>query len=254
MPEGEPSKAHSCVCVSPVALTGGYRLLGAVNGVQMSLLLDTGAAVTLLREDTWARITAESPQELRPWSTLKLVSAGGTPLTIHGSARVELDLEGEKFTTEIVVVSPLTSEAILGLDFLQGQQASIDLATKTTQSEGRRARFALERPYLHAASSPWEHRSDGSGCGNDRGTTPKRTGDHGESRYLSGGSVASAGSGGQELAGRRGLRSRGADFDYCAGASSESLDGTGDSICRHDASYAGEGGATPRSRGCREQW
>ena len=76
-PEGEPSKAHSCVCVSPVALTGGDRLLGAVNGVQMSLLLDTGAAVTLLREDTWALITAESPQELRPWSTLKLVSAGG---------------------------------------------------------------------------------------------------------------------------------------------------------------------------------
>ena len=145
-PEGEPSKAHSCVCVSPVALTGGYRLLGAVNGVQMSLLLDTGAAVTLLREDTWARVTAESPQELRPWSTLKLVSAGGTPLTIHGSARVELDLEWEKFTTEIVVVSPLTSEAILGLDFLQGQQASIDLATKTLSLKGGGRALPLRDP------------------------------------------------------------------------------------------------------------
>ena len=43
-PEGEPSKAHSpnvCVCVSPVAPKGGYRLLGAVNDVQLSLLLDT---------------------------------------------------------------------------------------------------------------------------------------------------------------------------------------------------------------------
>ena len=145
VPEGEPNKAHSCVCVSPVALTRGYRLLGAVNGVQMSLLLDTGAAVTLLREDTWARITAESPQELRPWSTLKLVSAGGTPLTIHGSARVELDLEGEKFTT-IVVVSPLTSEAILGLDFLQGQQTSIDLATKTLSLKGGGRALPLRDP------------------------------------------------------------------------------------------------------------
>ena len=92
--------------------------------------------MTLLREGTWTRISAESPQELRPWSTLKLVSAGGTPLTIYGSARVELDLEGEKFTTEVVVVSPLTSEAILGLDFLQEQQASINLAARTLSLKG----------------------------------------------------------------------------------------------------------------------
>ena len=132
-PEGEPSKAHSpnvCVYVSPVAPRGGYHLFGAVNEVQLSLLLDTGAAVTLLREDTWARITAKKPQELKPWSMLKLVSAGGAPLTIHGSARVELELEEEKFATEIVVVSPLTTEAILGLDFLSQHRASIDLVDK----------------------------------------------------------------------------------------------------------------------------
>ncbi len=120
--------------------------MGAVNGVRMSLLLDTGAAVTLLREDTWARVVAKSPQELRPWSALKLVSAGGTPLTIHGSARVELELEGEKFTTPIVVVSPLTSEAILGLDFLQGQQASIDLASKKLRLKGGKCDLPFRDP------------------------------------------------------------------------------------------------------------
>ena len=65
-------------------------MFGAVNEVQLSLLLDTGATVTLLREDTWARIAANKPQELKPWSMLKLVSSGWAPLTIHGSARVEL--------------------------------------------------------------------------------------------------------------------------------------------------------------------
>ena len=132
-PEGEPIKAHTnvYVCVSPTTLTGGYRLSGAVNGAQMSLLLDTGAAVTLLREDTWVRATAKDPQELQPRSTLKLVSADGTPLTIHGCACVELELEGaKKFTTEVVVVSPLTSEAILGLDFLKRHRARIDLENK----------------------------------------------------------------------------------------------------------------------------
>ena len=61
---------------------------------------------------------------------LKLGSSGGAPLTIHDSARVELELEEEKFATEIVVVSPLTIEAILGLDFLSQHRASIDLVDK----------------------------------------------------------------------------------------------------------------------------
>ena len=131
-PEGEASKAHSSVrvCVSPVSPSGGYRLVGAVNGVQTSLLLDTGTAVTLLRDDIWVRVTTKTPQELKPWSALQLVSADGSPLTIHGSARVKLELEGEEFMVNTMVVSPLTSEAILGLDFLQEQQALIDLASK----------------------------------------------------------------------------------------------------------------------------
>ena len=66
-----------------------------------------------------------------------MVSAGGTPLTIHGSASIELELEGEPFSTDVVVVSPLTSEAILGLNFLQEQQATIDLpgCQETTPKE-----------------------------------------------------------------------------------------------------------------------
>ena len=118
------------IYVSPVAPTGGYSLLGSINEVEIALLLDTGAAVTLLREDAWSRMTSKKPQKLELWSTMTLVSAAGAPLTIHGCACIELMLGGKPFLTEIVVVSPLTSEAILGLDFLQGQQASIDLSSK----------------------------------------------------------------------------------------------------------------------------
>jgi len=49
-----------------------------------------------------------------------------TPLTIHGQA-IDLKLGGGKFQTDFVVVSPLTSEAISGIDFLQAQLAVIDL-------------------------------------------------------------------------------------------------------------------------------
>ena len=120
--------------------------MGAVNGAQVSFLLDTGAAVTLLRDDTWTRANAKVPQELKPWSTLELVGAGGTPLTVHGSACVELELEGEVFLSDIVVVSSLTTEAILGLDFLKEQEASIDLASKRLHLKGKGCDLPLRDP------------------------------------------------------------------------------------------------------------
>ena len=124
MPGNEVSKAHSshvhvCQGASSFSIARGHQELGAVNGVRVSWLLDTGAAVTLLHKDVWAQVKASNPQKLKPWTAMKLVSAGGTPLTIHGSAQIEVELEGQKYPTEVVVVSTLTSEAtcIIGLDF-----------------------------------------------------------------------------------------------------------------------------------------
>ena len=97
--------------------------LAAFNGVSFTLLVDTGAAVTLLREDVWTQIAAH-PGDLKPWSGASQISAGGAPLTIHWSACVSLELEGRKFLTDLVVVSSLTFQAIQGIDFLLAQQAT----------------------------------------------------------------------------------------------------------------------------------
>ena len=113
---GGKLKVPPLISVSPV--TCGYHLPGTVNGTQVSLLLDTGAAVTLLREDVRKGITPQPPP-LKPWQGAMLVSADDTPLTIHGCSCVDLQLGGSRFDTEVVVVSPLTFEAIMGTDFLQ---------------------------------------------------------------------------------------------------------------------------------------
>ena len=144
--ESEVHHPNTYMYASPVDSTGGYHVVGSVDGVQVSLLLDTGAAVTLLREDTWSQVTTKNPQALRPWSALELVSAGGTTLTARGCASVELELGGEKFMVEIVVVSSLTSEAILGLDSLREQEASIDLASRRLHLKGKRCNIPLNDP------------------------------------------------------------------------------------------------------------
>ena len=140
------------VYASPVAPLAGYRLSG--TGVNISLLLDTGAAVTLLREDTWLQVAAKDTPALKPWSAAKLISAAGAPLTVHGSASIELKLGNEGFITEVLVVSPLTSEAILGLDFLMEHQASIDLPSRTLHLKERGCNIPLQDPtMLHKATS-----------------------------------------------------------------------------------------------------
>ena len=49
---------------------------------------------------------------------------------VHGHTTVSVELGGREFQVGMVVVSPLTTEAILGLDFLSAHSAKIDLQEK----------------------------------------------------------------------------------------------------------------------------
>ena len=64
---------------------------GFVGGVPVTLLLDTGAAVALLRHDVWTKAVPQR-STLKPWSGATLVIAGGMPLTIHGHALIDFEL------------------------------------------------------------------------------------------------------------------------------------------------------------------
>ena len=76
-------------------------------------LVDTGSALTILRRDTWEKCKKPG-QQLIPWCRSKLVGAEGSQLHVFGSALITLNLEGEIFELSVVVIDPLTSEAILG--------------------------------------------------------------------------------------------------------------------------------------------
>ena len=96
-PDCEPCNVQfsdSQMYVSPVAPTGSYRMARVIKGIEMFLLLDTAVAVALLREEaSWSQVIAKEPQDLMRWSTVTLVSVGGTPLIIHDYACVVLELK-----------------------------------------------------------------------------------------------------------------------------------------------------------------
>ena len=61
---------------------------------------------------------------------LNVSGVSGSPLNMGSSIWVDLYLAGQKFVTDTVVVSSLSTEAKVGLDFLPRYSAIINLAKK----------------------------------------------------------------------------------------------------------------------------
>ena len=96
-----------------------------VNGIPTSFLLDTRAAVTLMRKDEWDHVSLGT--ELEPWGEHNLVSIDGTPLLNCGHATVDLSLGEQTYSVDIVVVGTLTTMAILDIDFLMKYNDIVDV-------------------------------------------------------------------------------------------------------------------------------
>ena len=125
----DKNKAHPNVALatSSPKFAKGQMIQARVNGNPTELLLDTGSAVTLLRLDTWVRCKGDSDQ-LEQWTRQRLVGVDGTPLEVAGGCKVEITLAQATFTHFVLVVDSLLSDGIIGLDFLQQNQCSVDLA------------------------------------------------------------------------------------------------------------------------------
>ena len=90
--------------------------MAKVNDSPVVFLLDTGSALTILRRNVWERCRL-STQQLQPWNQKKLIGSGGTLLNVYGWTTIEIDVKNEKFSQSVMIVDPLATKAILGLDF-----------------------------------------------------------------------------------------------------------------------------------------
>ena len=102
-------------------------MTATINDQAVVFLVDTSLAVTILHKDTWERCK-KPEQQLVPWCQSRLVGAEGSQLRVFGSFQIVLSVEGKKFELFVVVIDPLTSEAILGLDMLT--TCTVDLSHK----------------------------------------------------------------------------------------------------------------------------
>lgn len=84
--------------------------------------------------------------QLSPPPRVELVGAEGSPLQVFGGASVTLVLNGVSMPLDVMIVSPLTSEGILGLDFLKDQGATIDLNSEQISLRKHDIAISMRKP------------------------------------------------------------------------------------------------------------
>eukprot|EP00731_Ephydatia_muelleri_P026815 Em0018g915a len=132
---GKPVKAHEeCHLTVPtlsLSSCANYRVHGRINSIVTEFTIDTGAAVSLVRQDVWYRAAKDGGLQLVQWSGQTLVGVNGSPLQTHGQGLLQFTLQDKTFEASVIVTSDLKVEVILGVDFLQKYSCVIDCGCKT---------------------------------------------------------------------------------------------------------------------------
>ena len=129
------AQARMCVLTVPtlsVSSSNSYCVQGTIASIPLCLLVDTGAAVSLLSADAWNKVSStEHPIVLQQWTRQRLVGVNGTPLCVKGCIHTSVSIRGTQFEAKFVVSSDLWVDGIiLGLDFIEQHDCVIDIVKK----------------------------------------------------------------------------------------------------------------------------
>ena len=89
---------------------------GKLGKLVVKILIDTGSAVTLVREDVW-KMVQQSPKTTKA-TVHTVVAANGEKLELVGQGEVSIAIGGVTRRHMVLVMKHLTQECILGGDFL----------------------------------------------------------------------------------------------------------------------------------------
>ena len=127
--DGSNKAPDPIVIASSSLSTSSLYLSATLSDVSILCLVDTGAAVTLMSEDAWKKTFPQG--KLDTWMGPALVSAAGTPLQVLGTTTVSLCFcPSYSADVSVVIVTGLSVDMFLGLDFLSDHECSLDLGRK----------------------------------------------------------------------------------------------------------------------------
>ena len=136
--------------MSPVA-TKGQTVKAQINGITLLLLIDTGSAITLIGGDLWRKCKHDH-EEPELWIK-KLVSVDGSHIKVLGSCDMRI-LSDQTFVHIVLVVEHLTSEGILGVNFLQKNKCVVNLGKNILRILGHSINIPLSHNPPTGESSP----------------------------------------------------------------------------------------------------
>ena len=90
-----------------------YSLSCKINDYPVSLVVDTGAAVSLVSDRILGHCSSGGVCTLDTWDAEQVVGVDGSPLTVVGRTYKGLVVDSQYFLTPLLVVESLTVDGIL---------------------------------------------------------------------------------------------------------------------------------------------
>ncbi|KRZ92326.1 Retrovirus-related Pol polyprotein from transposon [Trichinella sp. T8] len=101
------------------------KLSGKVNGRSLKLLVDTGAAISLIRE---AELNMASNVRISKYGSRQIVAVNGERVETVGTAEVDINIGDKLLKRHLMIVArSLSHPCLLDIDFLRPRRALIDL-------------------------------------------------------------------------------------------------------------------------------
>ena len=122
--DSTPTQSMQTLSINNVS---SYTLTCKVYGTPVSFLIDTGAGVCLLKDEVWNKVKPEG-SILKPLKVHGLVGVDGIPIKVQGSATINLSIAGKTFNHDFIIANQITTDAILGLDFLESHNCILNMA------------------------------------------------------------------------------------------------------------------------------
>ena len=120
---------------SAVNPSQSYFITAFVHQIPLTLLIDTGAAVSLLGKEQWMRLGG-AKYTMEQWNGGTLVGVNGSPVNMEGVFSMDIVAGGQWLAVEFAVVSTLCVQSLLGIDFLKRYACVIDVPNMVMQCHG----------------------------------------------------------------------------------------------------------------------